>query len=67
MHGGQSIAFHRPAVEGMHVHAHRRMQRADRKVGGSAEFFVVTTTTEFREAGGAPLATVDDTILVLTR
>jgi hypothetical protein len=67
MHGGQKIAFHRRAVEGMRVSAHRTTHTAQRKHGRAGDFLVVVTTTEFVDDTGDALATVDDTILVPPR
>jgi hypothetical protein len=66
MHGGQSIAFHARAYEGMEVRASRLLLSAQRKHGRDRNFLLVTTSTAF-VASGTRLADVDDTILVLAR
>ena len=67
MHGGQDIRFFDRSREGMRVQARRHLRAVDRKAGRSGDFLVVTTTTEFVADGAAPLALVDDTVLVMPR
>ena len=45
MHGGQAITFRRAAVEGTRVRARRQLRSVERKMGRSATFLVVVTTT----------------------
>ena len=68
MHGGQAITFGRLAHEDTRVCARRQLRSVERKVGRSAAFLVVVTTTEFFAGeDDAPLLSVDDTILVVPR
>ena len=67
MHGGQRIEFHQRAVEGMRVVARRELRSVDRKHGRGGDFLVVVNHTQFLDETKTPLASVDDTILVIAR
>jgi hypothetical protein len=67
MHGGQAITFDRTAYEGTDVRAKRRLRSVERKVGRSAAFLLIVTTTDFLDRDDLRFVTVDDTILVVPR
>jgi hypothetical protein len=66
MHGGQSIGFAGPVLEGMRVAADRGAPSVRRVRGRSTDFLLVVTETRF-VADGTPLLALEDTILVVPR